>query len=175
MKFNKVENAAAIEATAAMLKEHSELLTSVSSALIDKRSLHVGDVVTLHAGLPELKTGEIEGATREWLAFRGTIKRAMANVEIYISLNSLLRGYYAEDADCLTVSEKSGKTFPDSNKMKRRFGDVAALGQLTKNGIEVPFLSDDVVITMIGVEGYRPVYVNKEWSVGDKENLVVAQ
>lgn len=173
MKFNKLQNAAAIEAAAAMLKEHSGLLTSVSSALMNQRSLRAGDTITLHAGLPDLRTGDIEGQPREWLAFRATLKRGVTEIEIYLSLNSLSRGYYASEADCLTVSKK-GTIVPDSTKLQHRFGDVA-LGQIVHNGIEIPFVYEDANITLISVEGYRPLYADGEWTVGDKETLVVAQ
>lgn len=175
MKFNKISQAAAIKATADMLKEHAELLTKVNNALMDKRTLREGDVVTIHAGLPELKSGEIEGTTREWLAFKATVTRGESNIDFYIGLNSLARGYYADEEDIL-IAGKNGNIFPDSSKLHRRFGEIVALGQLTENGIEIPFLSDDTTVTMAAVEGYRPVYSSNDgWTVGAKETLIVVK
>ena len=174
MIFEKSKNAAAIEAVADMLKEHESLLTAVSNAFMDKRTLRAGDVVTIHAGLPDLQSGEIEGQPREWLAFKATVKRGQSEIDIYLGLNSLVRGYYSDEEDIL-VEGKNGNVFPDSSKLHRRFGEDLSIGQVAAKGIQVPFVAKDIVVTMSAVEGYRPVYRDGQWAVDDKTTLIVVK
>ncbi len=174
MIFDKSKNAAAIEAVADMLKEHANLLKTVNSAFMDKRSLRDGDVVTIHAGLPDLQSGEIEGQQREWLAFKATVKRGQSEIDVYLGLNSLVRGYYSDEEDIL-IEGKNGNVFPNSSKLHRRFGEDLSIGQIASKGTQVPFVVKDIVVTMSAVEGYRPVYRDGQWTVDDKETLIVVK
>lgn len=174
MIFDKSKSAAAIEAVADMLKEHVNLLTGVNNAFMDKRTLRDGDVVTIHAGLPDLQSGMIEGQPREWLAFPATVKRGQSEIDLYLGFNSLVRGYYGEDEDIL-VEGKNGNVFPDSSKLHRRFGEDLPIGQAASKGVQVPFIAKDIVVTMSAVDGYRPVYRDGQWVVDDKTTLIVGK
>lgn len=178
INFSEAKTAAALAAVTAVLKSdsHRSLLDRLNGVTGDSRRLREGDQVTILAGIPELCSGEINGEQREWLAFKSLVTRGTAKIEVYLGLNTLARGYYAEsDEDLILVSDKTHKSYPNPQKLCKRFGDKVVLCTTTNEGITIPYIADNVVVKMTSKEGYRPTFDNGEWIAGDKTTVVVAE
>lgn len=171
MKFDLESKQEQVIALAQAIADNAALLKQVESGIT---TLKPGDKVTLIAGLPIVKTGEIGGESRTWLAFPAKVDREGRSFTISLSLNSLKRGYYAtEKSEVLRHSETTGKDYP-SPELKMRFGAFSVL-ETSQNGITVPYVAADQTVTMIQIKGYRPIFESETWTVKDEGDLIVAQ
>ena len=173
-KFQPVATDEVVTALAAAIAANKSLSKAAENFNLSDRSLAAGDTVILAAGLPVCKQGEIAGEDREWLAFPATIVRGARQITTTIALNSLIRGYYALEEDKTLSTSSKGTLYP-SRELLPRFGHVVIDAITTQTGTQVPFLSEDYSLKIIKVEGYRPVFDNGAWSVGDKESLFVVK
>ena len=160
------------EALAVTISSNDSLRRSAETVGATDRIMLEGDKLTIEAGLPFVKKGEIAGETREWLAFPAKISRNGKTIATAVALNSLIRGYYATEEDkVLSTSERTGNTYPSRDLLKR-YGTVSVDTVLVK-GTEVPFISDEVTVTLKKVHGYRPVYTDGNWSTEEGDLIVV--
>ena len=160
------------EALAVTISSSESLRRSAENVGATDRIMLDGDKLTIEAGLPFVKKGEINGESREWLAFPAKIIRKGKTIATAVSLNSLIRGYYATEEDkVLATSERTGNTYPSRDLLKR-YGAVSIDTVLIK-GTEVPFISDEVTVTLKKVHGYRPVYTDGNWSTEEGDLIVV--
>lgn len=160
------------EALAVTISSSKSLAASSEAVGATDRIMLDGDKLTIEAGLPFVKKGEISGEAREWLAFPAKIVRNGKSIATTVSLNSLIRGYYTTEEDkVLSTSERTGNTYPSRNLLKR-YGNVSIDTVLVK-GTSVPFISDEVTVTLKKVHGYRPVYTDGNWSAEEGDLIVV--
>ncbi len=173
-KFQPTTTDEVVVALAATIAASKSLTKASDSFNLSDRTLAAGDTVTIAAGLPVCKQGEIAGENHEWLAFPATIIRGARRISTTIALNSLVRGYYALEEDKVLSTSKKGTMYP-SQELIPRFGTVTIDSIVTQNGAQVPFLSEDYSLKIVKVEGYRPVFNNGVWNTGDKEDLFVVK
>ena len=160
------------EALAVTISASDSLRRAAENVGATDRIMLDGDKLIIEAGLPFVKKGEINGESREWLAFPAKIVRKGKNIATTISLSSLTRGYFAEEEDkVLATSERTGNTYPSRDLLKR-YGNVSVDTVLVK-GTEIPFISDEVTVTLKKVHGYRPVYTDGNWSTEEGDLIVV--
>lgn len=160
------------EALAVAISASDSLRRTAENVGATDRIMLDGDKLTIEAGLPFVKKGEINGESREWLAFPAKIVRNGKTIATAVALNSLIRGYYATEEDkVLATSERTGNAYPNRNLLKR-YGDVSIDTVLIK-GTSVPFISEGITVTLQKVHGYRPVYTDGNWSVEEDDLIVV--
>lgn len=160
------------EALAVTISSNDSLRRAAENVGSTDRIMLDGDKLTIEAGLPFVKKGEISGEAREWLAFPAKIVRNGKTIATTISLNSLIRGYYTTEEDkVLATSERTGNTYPSRDLLKR-YGDVSIDTVIIK-GTSVPFISEGVTVNLKKVHGYRPVYTDGNWSTEEGDLIVV--
>ena len=149
------------------LSSSSEAVGAADRVMLD------GDKLTIEAGLPFVKKGEINGESREWLAFPAKIIRGGKAIATAISLNSLIRGYYATEEDkVLSTSDRTGNTYP-SRDLRKRFGTTVSVDTVLVKGTSVPFIQEEITVNLKKVHGYRPIYTDGKWDAEEGDLIVV--